>query len=50
MMTTLAKGCFRTREVDESLSGSSVPVKRFQTTNSMINMHWTDLTFYGLPN
>jgi len=49
MMTTLAKGRFRTQEVDESLPGLSVPVNRFQTTNSLINMHWTHLTFYGSP-
>jgi len=47
MMTTLATGCFRTREVDESLPGPSVPVNRLQTTNSIINMHWTHLTLYG---
>jgi len=49
MTTTLATGCFRTQEVDESLPGPSVPVNRFQTTNSIINMHWTHLTLYGSP-
>jgi hypothetical protein len=32
--------------VDVYLPGS---VNTFQTTNSMINTHWTNLTLYGLP-